>query len=148
VARLKIPFETFPHTADLGLRARGKTLSALFRNAAKGLSAEFVSPRSVKPRVEKTVALSAAALDDLYLDWLNEIHFLFDADGFLTKNISVTVVKPESPDAPWRLHAKIAGENFSEKRHRLRRNIKAVTGHALKVKRTRDGWVGEVIVDV
>ena len=46
------------------------------------------------------------------------------------------------------LSATIRGEKIDDRKHSLKKEVKAVTYHALKVERSGTGWVGEVIFDI
>ncbi len=40
------------------------------------------------------------------------------------------------------------GEPLDHTRHELAHEVKAITYHGLRVERTADGWLAEVIVDI
>jgi SHS2 domain-containing protein len=40
------------------------------------------------------------------------------------------------------------GEPLDRERHQLEHEVKAITYHALRVDKTADGWLAEVIVDI
>ena len=46
------------------------------------------------------------------------------------------------------LRADLAGERIDRRRHLLLSDVKAATAHALRVKRTRDGWTVSATLDV
>ena len=52
-------YETFDHTADIGLIARGRTLKGLFANAAAGLVDLIVDPTGLREETPTTVMVSA-----------------------------------------------------------------------------------------
>ena len=67
-------FETFDHTADLGLRIRAADLNSLFAEAAKGLLSLIVANLD-DVRTVDTVMFEVAGTDVEYLlfDWLSEL---------------------------------------------------------------------------
>ena len=65
-------FETFDHTADLGLRVTADSLNELFAEAAVGLTSLIVADvTSVVVAQERTVEISSPDLEYLYFDWLS-----------------------------------------------------------------------------
>ncbi|MHB1131453.1 MAG: archease [Chloroflexota bacterium] len=136
------PYEYFEHTADLGLRAWGADLAALFASAALGLVAIVVDPRTVKARESRVVELPGAELSELLVAWLNEILFLLDSEGFVAGTFEVSAVGPEG------LRAEVRGEPLDQARHAPHGGIKAATYHLASVECGEDGCQAQVILDV
>ena len=135
-------YETFEHTADLGLRVAAADLPSLFAEAGRGLTSMIVANLDdVRPVREITIAVDGARLDDLLFDWLNEILYAFESQRLLLSQFDVQI------DAAG-LRATLRGEAADERRHRLEHEVKAITYHGLKVERTSEGYLAEVIVDI
>jgi SHS2 domain-containing protein len=139
-------FETFDHTTDLGLRVDADSLSELFAEAAVGLTSLIVADvGTVESSQQRTFEVSSPDLEYLYFDWLSELLYLFESDGWLTANASVEISGNS-------LRGVVRGETCSETRHRRSHEVKAITYHGLSVLPTeRDGgqvWSAEVIVDI
>jgi SHS2 domain-containing protein len=135
-------YETFEHTADLGLRVRAATLDALFADAASGLFSVLVEDvDAIRPEREVTIRIDGREKDYLLFDWLNELLFRFETDHVLFSEFTVTVEEGG-------LSASARGEPVDLGRHRLSHEVKAVTYHHLNVEQTADGWSAEVIVDI
>lgn len=134
-------YETFEHTADLGLRARAADLDTLFGEAAKALFSTLASLDDVLPRVERRLELTGSEIDYLLFDWLSELLYLFDREHLLLCQFDVAVDEHG-------LRATVRGEPVDPARHRLEHEVKAITYHGLRVEQTADGWQSEVIVDI
>lgn len=135
-------YETFEHTADLGLRVRAADLDTLFREAALGLFAMIVEDvATIQPTRRVDVTLPADDLDYLLFDWLKKLLFYFDADHLLFARFDVQI-------GGIGLTATIWGEPLDRSRHELQHEVKAITYHNLKVVQTAEGWEAEVIVDI
>jgi SHS2 domain-containing protein len=139
-------FETFDHTADLGLRVTADSLNELFAEAAVGLTSLIVADvTSVVVAQERTVEISSPDLEYLYFDWLSELLFIFESEGWLTASADVEVTGNS-------LCGVVRGGNFCEERNRRSHEVKAITYHALSVdSHSHDGkeiWTAEVIVDI
>ncbi|MBI4356190.1 MAG: archease [Candidatus Omnitrophica bacterium] len=136
------PYEYFEHTADVGLRVRGSTLEELFANAAHGMYGLLVEspPRALAER--RTVTVEAGTVAELFVAWLKELLFHAATDRFIGAQFAFQTCTEQ------RLQATVAGGRFDPARHRLGKEIKAVTYHALQVEPHAGGWTAQVIFDV
>ncbi len=135
-------FETFEHTADLGLRIRAADLNGLFVDSARGLFSMIVA-NLADVRAVDSVSFEIVGGDREYLlfDWLNELLYTFDSRQLVLGEFEVTV-------AAGGLTATARGETFDLARHCPEHEVKAITYHGLKVVQEADGWLAEVIVDI
>src|SRR5262245_12082440 len=135
-------FETFDHTADLGLRMQSDTLEGLFVEAGRALFSTIVEDLTTVRASDRT-AISIVGADREYLlfDWLKELLYRFDAEHQLFSRFDVRT------DAQG-LTAEVWGETLDMERHVLSHEVKAITYHGLKVERSGEGWFAEVIVDI
>src|SRR4051812_47383113 len=135
-------YETFDHTADLGLRIRAPDIDTLFAEAAEALFCVVVEDlATVRPDRPVEVRLEGEDREYLLFDWLKALLYHFDAEHLLFRRFEVRV-RPDGLDgAAW-------GEPLDRDRHELAHEVKAITYHALKVEPTPDGWLAEVIVDI
>jgi len=135
-------YELFEHTADLGLRVRAADLAGLFRDAAHGLFAMIVEPPPAGSPVRRIpFELAGERYDFLLFDWLNELLYVFDSQRMLLGRFAVTI-------DGFRLQASAEGFPLDAGPYRLLHEVKAITYHGLRVERTGDGWLAEVIVDI
>jgi SHS2 domain-containing protein len=136
-------YETFAHTADLGLRVRAATVNELFADAACGLTSMLVANLdAVRPVEEVHIELAGEALDYLLFDWLTELLYRFEAEHWLFGQFDVAVSDEGA------LSANCRGERMDVTRHQMDHEVKAITYHGLRVERTADGWFAELIVDI
>jgi SHS2 domain-containing protein len=135
-------YETFEHTADLGLRVRGATLDELFADAARGLF-HLIVPEldSVRPRESVEVLLPGEPTELLLFDWLNELLYIFETRHMLLAEFDVRV-------GDTGLAATARGEPIDRGRHVLDHEVKAITYHGLRLEQEAGGWIAEVIVDI
>lgn len=135
-------FETFDHTADLGLRARADDLDTLFTEAAHALLSAIVEDPSTVQAVEAVeIRLEEEELDYLLFDWLKTLLYHFEVDRRLLCHFEARVEDGT-------LRATARGEPWDPERHELSHEVKAITYHGLKVEQTEQGWLAEVIVDI
>ncbi len=135
-------FETFEHTADLGLRVRATTLENLLEEAGRGLFSMMVTNlEDVRCLQEETYRIEGSAVDYLLFDWLNELLYTFESERLLLAEFKVEL----DVDG---LRATARGEPMDLDRHRMEHEVKAITYHGLRVEENADGWLAELIVDI
>ncbi|MDA1048991.1 MAG: archease [Planctomycetota bacterium] len=135
-------FETFEHTADLGLRVRATTLENLLEEAGRGLFSMMVTNLDdVRCLQERTYRIEGAAVDYLLFDWLNELLYTFESERLLLAEFKVEL-------EPNGLRATARGEPMDLNRHRMEHEVKAITYHELRVEEVANGWLAELIVDI
>jgi SHS2 domain-containing protein len=135
-------YETFEHTADLGLRIRAADLDTLFVDAARCLFSAIVEDlATVQPIQKLEIRLDAEEVDYLLFDWLRQLLFHFDSEHLLLGKFEVRVTDAGLTATAW-------GEPLDPARHNLEHEVKAITYHGLRVEKTGDEWVAEVIVDI
>jgi len=137
-------YEVLDHTADIGLRAYGKTLEEAFLNMALGMISLIVPEKGcVLSREERHVEAGAASLESLLVAWLSEFVYLIYAERFLPAEIELPHVAREgaSDDEPvrWTISGAVRGERVDPARHAMEMEIKGVSYHLLRI-----GRVGEV----
>jgi SHS2 domain-containing protein len=79
---MKKAFETFDHTADIGIRAFGSDLPEAFSNAAKAMFSLITDLRKVRSTHKIEIEIVVADRPSLLMDWLNELLYHFDAVSF------------------------------------------------------------------
>jgi SHS2 domain-containing protein len=135
-------YETFEHTADLGLRARSPDLDTLFAEAACALFAALVEDlATVRPLERVEITVSGDDREFLLFDWLRELLYRFDADHRLFSRFEVRVAADGVSGVAW-------GEPLDRERHVLSHEVKAITYHGLLVEQVDGEWLAEVIVDI
>lgn len=155
-------YEFFEHTADIGIRVKGKTLKDLFRNSAMAMF-ELIAKKKLqshppaKLRASKaTLRLSsgltrsqikkynikqeANTLDELFINWLNELLSLSATKELIFFDFLIHKLTSKN------LQATAKGSYF--KNYELNREIKAATYHDLKLEKSKSGWQTQIIFDV
>ncbi len=135
-------FEEFEHTADTGLRVRGRTFAELCENAAVGAYALIGEATFRKDELaSRTIEVPCASLEDGLYEWLRAVLMAFAVHGFFAVAARVVVVEG-------RVRGTLDGGLFDVGRHVFFTELKAVTRHGLVVRETRDRFEAEVIFDV
>jgi SHS2 domain-containing protein len=135
-------YETFPHTADLGLRIQADSFDVLLSEAGRALFATLVTNLDEVRLVERReFRIEGDDREYLFFDWLNELLYVYQKDRIVLADFDTQVV-------PAGLRAVGRGETLDLSRHEPDHDIKAITYHGLKVMETSGRWLAEVIVDI
>ena len=135
-------YEVIDHTADIGIRAYGKDLKSLFANAAYGMFDILADLKNVRAKESLKIKAEAPNVEELFLFWLSELLYQYNSKKIIFKEFSIDKLTDNA------ISAAAKGEKIDLKRHNLKKEIKAVTYHQLKVEKLKDFWQGEVIFDV
>ncbi len=135
-------YEILDHTADVGVKAYGKTLSEAFENAAKAMFDIITDNSEVESTGQYDIELQASELEQLLVDFLSELLYLNGA-----KNLVFGFFKVDLDEKENMLKAKVYGEKFDLKKHKIGSEIKAVTYHMLEVKKNKNCSV-QVLFDI
>lgn len=135
-------YEFIDHTADLGIIVRGPDAKGLFSNAAMAVTELMVTGKLGQKRTIKSIFLEAEDYPDLMVRWLGEIVYLFIGDKLIMDSIEIKALNPT------RIQAALSMADYDPKRHRVLREIKAVTYHGISVGRANDEWEARVIFDI
>ena len=135
-------YEIFEHTADIGIRVKGKDLKELFKNAGMSVF-EISSRRQFTKNKEHTgiiINQKASTLGDLFVNWLNELISVSSSRGLIFHNIKIIRLQDNA------LEALCTGSSIQN--YKVNIEIKAATYHRLTIEEDGDGWKAEVILDV
>jgi SHS2 domain-containing protein len=123
------------HTGEAQIEIEAPSAEAVFAEAAAAF-AELEGGAGGEP-ARRAVDLAGGDPATLLADWLAELVFLADADGFVPEEVLELELGSEG------LRATLAGR-LSEPR----RLVKAATYHDLLFERREGGWFARVVVDV
>jgi SHS2 domain-containing protein len=135
-------YKLFDHTADVGVEAYGKTTNELFANAAFAVFDILTDLSHVNPIVERKIVVDGEGWEDLLVNYLREVLYMYNGEGLLLKEFSIIDIDPR------RLVGKVAGAPFDPAKHTINTEIKAVTYHQAAVKEAHGMWTARVIFDV
>jgi SHS2 domain-containing protein len=136
------PFRVLEHTADVGFEAFGSTREEVFENAARALMDLIVDLDAIELRDEVTLQVRGPDSESVLVNWLSEILFLHDAEGWVFGDFKIQSLRDDS------LSALARGEKFQRSRHHAQVLVKAITYHQLMLEETPGGWRARVYVDV
>lgn len=132
-------FKILSHTADLKIKAFGKTKKALFLNMLKGMANALQAKiKNQRPRTKK-IKIKSLNLEILLVDFLNEVLYLTQVNEEIYNDVRFKKFTT----------SEIEGEIIGQKVERFGEDIKAATYHGLSIRQRKDGlWEAIVLFDI
>jgi SHS2 domain-containing protein len=139
---MKKQFEVTDHTADIGITAYGGSLDELMANAAMGMVSLMADSFGIGKGIVKTIELEESDTVALLVKWLNELLYEFEVNHLLFSGFNVVM------HGDTRLTAECSGEKYEPVKHRIKREVKAATYHALSIEKGTGGYSASIIFDI
>jgi len=134
-------FRYLDHTGEVGIVATGATAQEVFAVTAQALFGLLADLDGVEEHHSIEVEVASESMEELLVEWLNELIYQSESKGLLLKRFEVRELSSR------RLRARCFGEKIDPKNHRLGSGVKAATYHQATVR--GDGqWHAQVILDV
>jgi SHS2 domain-containing protein len=132
-------------SADMGLDIAGDSLEELFIAGAEGMFAVILGQPPQGGVAARAIRLSANRPEQLLIDWLSELLYLFDAEFVVPAAYTVKIFQQ---DAAYHLEGEVDFRDFDPSREQAEHEIKAVTYYKLNIVRQDDGLTCHVIFDL
>jgi SHS2 domain-containing protein len=124
------------HVGEVEIDLDASSEAEIFASALAAF-AELVASDGAGGEERRNVELSASDHALLLVDWLSELVYLAEVDGFVPVRVEALELDGD------RLRAAVAG-----RRGELRHLVKAVTLHGLELREEGGAWHGRVVLDV
>lgn len=135
-------FRFLEHTADMKFQAYGKSLEEAFKNAALALREVISGKIKVMEKISKRIEIEGRDFESLLYNFLEELLFLLDAEGFLFSQIKDIKIDKKN----FKLKAVIFGDKA--KRYDFTNEVKAITYNEMFVKKEKNKYVIQAVLDV
>ncbi|MGA3060856.1 MAG: archease [Candidatus Bathyarchaeia archaeon] len=139
-------FEYLEHTADIYIRAHGKTMEEAYENAALAMFEVMTDTDKISQMQEETLDVEAEDQYALLYNWLEALLVKFETDNMLYSKFQIT--NWEETNETFKFKARIWGEKYDPQKHPQKVGVKAVTYHRMVIIRERDRVVLEFILDI
>jgi SHS2 domain-containing protein len=139
-------FEFLEHTADIYIRAHGKTMEEAYENAALAMFEVMTDTDKITQANEETLEVEAEDQYALLYNWLEALLVKFETENMLFSKFLIT--NWEETAETFKIKAKIWGEKFDTQKHPQQVAVKAVTYHRMVIIRERDRVILEFILDI
>jgi len=121
------PYEFIEHTADVIVKAYGRTLEEAFAHAALGMFDIITTGAAVRSEREISFEVSSIDREGLLVRFLSELIVLHEVEPFVAAAITVTFGEGYS------LKAVARGERFDVERHGGGTPVKGVSYHLMEI---------------
>jgi len=141
-----VNYEQFEHKADVGVRGYGKSIEEAFENGAKSMFTVMVNIKKVELKREIEIECEASNLEELFIEWLNALLAKAGIDNMVFSDFKIKKIKKNNSN--YKLTGVARGEMLNQQKHEARIEVKAATYSQLKVKKEKDRYIAQTIVDV
>lgn len=133
-------FREVEHTADVEIEVWGEDLSALFRQAARGMYhlSKLHTPESDQEDISQSFRIRERDIESLLVAFLSELLFYLETERLMFHTMDLGLLKDHQ------LHAQLEGSRITDQD----REIKAVTFHDLEILEDESGWKVNIVFDV
>lgn len=139
-------FDFLEHTADVYIRAYGKTMEEAYENSALAMFEVMTDTEKIAQTQEQTLEVEAEDQYALLYNWLEALLVKFETEGMLYSRFQILDWK-ETKEI-FKFKAKVWGEKFDVQKHPQKVGVKAVTYHRMMIIRERDSVTLEFILDI
>jgi SHS2 domain-containing protein len=133
-------FEEIPHTADVKIRARARTLNGLFSETFLALMQVMYGNDRHGGEIRK-ISIEASDPESMLCDFLSEVLFISEVDGMVFSESRI-VIKGSH------LSAVLEGEKFDPVRHAGGTEVKGISYSGLSITRDANGYMLDILFDV
>ena len=136
----QMSFEELPHTADIKIRARGRTLDELFSEVLNALM-EVLYGKNRSNGVSREIEVDSVDRESLLTDFLSEVLFVSEVDGVVFSHADVTIKELH-------LSAVLHGEPFDRERHSGGTEVKGISYTGMQIRKDANGYMVDIVFDV
>ena len=106
-------YKFLEHQADVGILAEGKTIEESFSEGAKAMFEVMVDLNKVNPTKPIDINCKAETLENLFIEWLNELLAQQDINDFTFSKFELKITKKNNQ---FNLKGKAYGEPLDQKK--------------------------------
>ncbi len=137
-------YKFLEHMADAKFQAYGRSLEEAFSNAALAVAGLMWDWQNVERKLEHPVEVRGNDLEQLLVNFLEEIIFLLETKMFLLSSVEKLMIEKEKKG--FRLKALFKGDRYSEK-YKIFGDVKAITYNEMEIE-AGNRFMVQVVVDM
>ena len=130
------------HQTELAVRISGSSQADLFANSAFALFDVMTDPATIEIKERIALEIEGSDREDLMVNWMRELLYLYQASGYLLKEVKISQVKDTI------VKAEVCGEKIDPDRHEIKQEIAAVAFHKSRMEKTGNQWIAQVIFEL
>ena len=128
--------------SELAVKVMGGSQADLFANSAFALFDVMLDVEKIEIKERLPLEVEGADRDDLLVNWMRELLYLYQGSGYLLKEFVIREVKDTS------VKAEVCGEKIDPDRHEIKQEITAVAYHQSRMTKTGNQWTAQLIFEV
>ena len=128
--------------SELAVRVVGSSQADLFANSAFALFDVMTDVEKIDIKERLPLEVEGMDRDDLLVNWMRELLYLYQRSGYLLKEFVVQEVKDTH------IRGEVIGEKFDPDRHEIQREIRAVVSHQSRMEKTGNQWTAQVVLEL
>ncbi|HEU4344174.1 MAG TPA: archease [Candidatus Binatia bacterium] len=128
--------------SELAVKVFGNSQANLFVNSAFALFDVMTDIGKVEVKDRLPLEVEGVDRDDLLVNWMRELLYLYQGSGYLLKEFRIQEVKNTA------VKAEVCGEKIDPDRHEIRKEIAAVAYHQSRMQQTGEQWTAQVIFEL
>ena len=128
--------------SELAVKVTGGSQADLFANSAFALFDVMADVEKIEIKERLPLEVEGADRDDLMVNWMRELLYLYQGSGYLLKEFVIREVKDTS------VKAEVCGEKIDPDRHEIKQEIAAVAYHQSRMTKTGNQWTAQLIFEV
>jgi len=134
-------YKFLEHTADVKFQAEGKTIEEAFTEAAMALKETILKGKTkIAEKVKKRISVDGKDKESLLYNFLEEFLFLLDSERFVLSKIDKIKIDKNN------LIAEVVGDLANK--YNLSNDVKAVTYNSMFVKKDKNKFIIQAVLDV
>jgi SHS2 domain-containing protein len=131
------------HQSELAVRVTGDSQADLFVNSAAALFDVMVADvEKIESKERLPLEVEGTDRDDLMVNWVRELLYLYQGSGYLLKEFKIREVKDTV------VKAEVGGEKIDPDRHEIKQEIAAVAFHKSRMEKTGNQWTAHLIFEL
>jgi SHS2 domain-containing protein len=128
--------------SELAVRIVGNSQADLFANSAFALFDVMTDLEKIEVKERLPLEVEGVDRDDLMVNWMRELLYLYQGSGYLLKEFQIREVKDTL------VKADVCGEKIDPDRHDMKKEITAVAYHQSRMEKTGNQWTAQLIFEV
>src|SRR5258706_14984527 len=130
------------HQSELAVRITGNSQADLFTNSAFALFDVMTDIANVETKEAIPLEVEGSDRDDLMVNWMRELLYLYQASGYLLREFKIVEVKDTM------VKAEVSGEKIDPDRHEIKQEITTVAFHKSGMANTGNQWIAQLIFEL
>jgi SHS2 domain-containing protein len=130
------------HQSEIAVRVLGNSQANLFANSALALFDVMTDVRMIEVKERLPLEVEGADRDDLMVNWMRELLYLYQGSGYLLREFQVREVKDTI------VRAEVCGEKIDPDRHEIIQEIASVASHKSRMEKTGNQWTAHLIFKI